>query len=443
MSFSDEFLTIKEFTMSENNEEVGKEFREFRKRHELMKQELEKIKKEEAQKNATSPDKVNLASRQPASPQNLPIPFHPQMQGMPPYPPQMHGMPPYPPQMHGMPPMQPPFPNFMFPDQTQIQKKMAPRKVNQQHKNYTESEIKDVQHFIQTLDSLKAFMQKFLDQENLVNEVTITSNDSLKEFTDLRFLMKSDHWPEAMEEGDIVHDNEEEKLHQAAAILSTLVKVDLLEKNVLQFGCKEGHVGYVAKTLFNTKKFVSYDIEKSDNWSKYCQDKSLIYSDKWSDIEKEGPYDAIIIHDIIDHAQEFEKSFQKIISVKNPTGKIFIRCHPWTSRHGCHTHLQVNKAFLHLIFSEDELFGMGIKPTLTNRLLDPLTAYHRLFKAAGLTIQNEKIMTREVELFFAHNPVILKRIKEKWNSSSNSEYASGIKFPREFMEIEFVDFTLI
>jgi hypothetical protein len=33
--------------MSENNEEVGKEFREFRKRHELMKQELEKIKKEE------------------------------------------------------------------------------------------------------------------------------------------------------------------------------------------------------------------------------------------------------------------------------------------------------------------------------------------------------------------------------------------------------------
>jgi hypothetical protein len=52
-------------------------------------------------------------------------------------------------------------------------------------------------------------------------------------------------------------------------------------------------------------------------------------------------------------------------------------------------------------------------------------------------------MTREVELFFAHNPVILKRIKEKWNSSSNSEYASGIKFPREFMEIEFVDFTLI
>jgi len=255
--------------MSENNEEVGKEFREFRKRHELMKQELEKIKKEEAQKNATSPDKVNLASRQPASPQNLPIPFHPQMQGMPPYPPQMHGMPPYPPQMQGMPPMQPPFPNFMFPDQTQIQKKMAPRKVNQQHKNYTESEIKDVQHFIQTLDSLKAFMQKFLDQENLVNEVTITSNDSLKEFTDLRFLMKSDHWPEAMEEGDIVHDNEEEKLHQAAAILSTLVKVDLLEKNVLQFGCKEGHVGYVAKTLFNTKKFVSYDIEKSDNWSKY------------------------------------------------------------------------------------------------------------------------------------------------------------------------------
>lgn len=324
-----------------------------------------------------------------------------------------------------------------------VQKKLLPRKIEHHHKNYTESEIRDVKHFIQILDSLKAFMQKFLDQENLVHEVNMTSNDVLKEFTDLRYLMKSSHWPEAMEEADIVHENEEEKLHHAASILANLVKIDLLDKKVLQFGCKEGHVGYVAQTIFNTKKFVSYDIEKNTNWEKYTKDESLIFTNKWSDAEKEGPYDVIIIHDIIDHAQEFEKSFQKIISVKNPTGKIFVRCHPWTSRHGCHTHLYANKAFLHLVFTEEELFRMGIVPTPANQLLDPLSAYRKLFQNAGLTIHNEKIVSREVELFFAHNPVILKRIKEKWKNSTNPEYASGVKFPREFMEIEFVDYTLI
>ena len=427
--------------MSENNndiEEVGKQFKEFKKKHELLKQELEK--------NKESTDKKEIVASLPLTqPQPYGMPFAPPQSFMPPqgFPPPVAGLPP---ELRNTPFGYGPGPVPYYPPvipQTPVvtTRTPAPQKSKKLYKNDYQNEIKTIKEFMQTLDSLKAFMQKFLDQETCMVNIQQTDDGALKEYTELRFLARSEYWPDAMDESEIVHENEEEKLHQAASILSTLVKSDLADKKVLHFGCKEGQTGYVGSTLFDTKLFVCYD-DHHDKWKSYSGE-NLIYTESWSEVQKHRPYDVIIVNDMIDHTQFFEESLRKMAAVKSSSGKIFVRCHPWASRHGCHLHKDLNKAFLHLVFSEDELYGMGLKPLLTTPLLDPITSYRKMFAASGLSITDERITTREVELFFVHNTAINRRIREKWANSSNYEYANGSKFPREYMEIEFVDFTLI
>lgn len=295
-------------------------------------------------------------------------------------------------------------------------------------------EIKTVRQFMTTLESMKRFMQKFLDQENALIEKPKNDTEQLRELTDLRILAKSDSWPLAMDESQLTQDTEEEKLHQAAKYINSVLKNRLNQKKVLDFGCKEGHLGYVASTLFDTSVMCCYDLQ-DQNWDHFDKSENLIFTTNWDFVIEKGPYDIININDVIDHAQEFGKTLEKIKEVKSEAGRLYIRCHPWTSRHGSHMENQLNKAFLHLVFTEDELYGMGVKPTQVVKLTNPILTYHELFKQAGFTVMREYIHRKSVELFFVHNPAILRRIKEKWKDSD--------KFPRETLEIEYIDFTLM
>ena len=303
-------------------------------------------------------------------------------------------------------------------------------------------EIKNVKQFISTLENMLVFMNRFLEQENALIAEPESNDEKLRELTELRILSKTGAWPEAIDESEIVGDNDEEKLHKAAAILNSLVTTDITDKKVLDFGCGEGHLCYVANNLFGTKKVAGYDIEEK-KWTNFKKDPNLIYTTKWSEIIENGPYDVIVINDVLDHAQNFENSLKKINEIKSEAGRIFIRCHPWTSRHGCHTHTTLNKAFIHLVFTENELYEMGIKSLKTQAFLNPIKSYKKMFQSVGLTIMRENIIKHDVELFFAHNPRILRRIKEKWQKSDDQDLANGKKFPREIMEIEYVDFTLM
>jgi hypothetical protein len=128
--------------------------------------------------------------------------------------------------------------------------------------------------------------------------------------------------------------------------------------------------------------------------------------------------------------------------VKAPNGRIYLRCHPWTSRHGTHLYKQLNRAYLHLVFDTDELFSMGLKETRTRNFLDPMTEYRKIIEEARLTISEEELVTHPVELFFTHEPAVLRRIKEQWKVSENKALAAGTQFPRDVLEIQFVDFIL-
>jgi hypothetical protein len=66
-----------------------------------------------------------------------------------------------------------------------------------------------------------------------------------------------------------------------------------------------------------------------------------------------------------------------------------------------------------------------------------------MIKEAGFSIVREETTTQPIEMFFTHTPEILRRIKSRWKNSEIAEYSSGVVFPREALEIQFIDFTLI
>jgi 2-polyprenyl-3-methyl-5-hydroxy-6-metoxy-1,4-benzoquinol methylase len=299
--------------------------------------------------------------------------------------------------------------------------------------------IETVTDCINQMHEMLNYLKKLAESEKALTPPPTTEKERIKELSNLRMLLNSNVWPEAVDEEYVTQNQKEEKVHRGAAILRTLVNTDLIEANILDFGTGDGYVAYVAANLFSPRQVIGYDITEGD-WEA-LKDNHLIFTTKWEEVVAKGPYDIIILNDILDHAGNVD--FTKIREVKSEAGRVFVRCHPWCSRHGAHAHESLNKAFVHLIFTEDEMYSMGIKTVPTQMLLDPLKAYKKLFQDAGLSVVRETVSRRDVEFFFIQNAPILRRIKEKWAKSEYAPYASGEEFPRELLEIEAVDFTLM
>lgn len=300
---------------------------------------------------------------------------------------------------------------------------------------------KTIKEYIRALEHIVQFMKNLLEEETKIIE---PPTDNVETLTNLRFLAKSDTWPKAVADDLLCGDDEDSKLARAAGIIQEFINVNLVEKNFLDFGCGEGHVPFVAATLSETKQTVGYDVS-NQNWSHFDEKniKNFLLTTNWEEVLSKGPYDVILVNDVLDHSGDPLKALQQIQKAKAPLGKILMRCHPWASRHGTHLYKQLNKAYLHLVFTPDEIYAMGLKETTTQPALDPISLYRTLIKEAGLTILKEDTITQPIEMFFTHNPEILRRIKDKWKTSTNPLLASGEEFPREILELQFADFTLI
>lgn len=286
-----------------------------------------------------------------------------------------------------------------------------------------QQKIKD---YILLLNDMSSFMSSLLDENIKLND---PSEESVVEFTNLRYLCKSNSWPLAVPENLICGETDDEKMARAHGILSEFVRDDLFDTNFLDFGCGEGHVVQLASNIFGCKKAVGYDI--SANWKP--QD-NIILTTNIEEVRANGPYDAILLNDVLDHCESPEDILTEIKSLKSNVGRIYLRIHPWTSRHASHLYRQLNKAYLHLVFSEDELYKMGLQPEKIYKTFDPLPFYESLFAKHDFRIFRQETITHPVELFFsAFNPVVARRITQHLNKSV---------FPREILEIQFLDFVL-
>lgn len=258
------------------------------------------------------------------------------------------------------------------------------------------------------------------------------------EFEQLKNLLNSEEWPEAVLDFQIVDENsEEEKMDRAEGIVDILINEELENKKILDFGCGEGHSAKYASTQEKTTS-VGYDLVKSEKskllWEN--EEENYLLTTNFEKVKEKGPYDIIMIYDVIDHCEDPINVLNQAKSLLSDNGKIYLRCHPWCGRHGGHLYREINKAFVHIIFSDEELKELGINEQEPNiKVTFPIAEYHKFIEQANLKIENEDVEYQDVEDFFVKNPIITKRLKNIINVKE--------KYPKHQTSQCFHDYILI
>lgn len=295
-------------------------------------------------------------------------------------------------------------------------------------------DVKKLKMHLKNVSEALDFFNQILDQESAISEERHDEKKELIEYNDLKRLLKQEIWPQAIENELIcLEEHEDDKLARAAEVCKDVFKTDLTNKKILDFGCGEGHSSYLLATLSDAEIVVGYDIEQ--NFKDFEQVENLLFSNDLQQVYDQNSYDIILAYDVLDHTDDIEKTMQLLKSLKKETGKIYLRCHPWTSRHATHIYKDLNKAYAHLIFSEDEFYQMGIKPGNAVWCNDPINFYKDLFRKNDLKIIQENITTQSFEFFFLTKPAILKRMKKNLKIEE--------KLPIDVLEIQFIDYLLI
>ena len=241
-------------------------------------------------------------------------------------------------------------------------------------------------------------------------------------------LIKSDDWPQAVDINLVCDEsNEKDKTERAESIVTLVINNAHYGKRVLDFGCGEGHVAdFMLK--YGASNVVGYDIQ-----NKFSNFEKVLLTTNWDIVEKNGPYDFINVYDVMDHLENINQieAFILLKSVLAEGGKIYVRYHPYMSRHGAHIYKHLNKAFAHIFLEEDEIKELVPVESMifTHAITFPQTSYSHFSKLAGLKTEASYNTTKKVEDFF-NNLSIQNYLKNKLKIS---------KFPIHAMTIEFID----
>lgn len=247
-------------------------------------------------------------------------------------------------------------------------------------------------------------------------------------------LLESDLWPIAVNPSLICEPTEEDKMVRAGTILETLITKKIKNLNFLDLGCGEGHTAIKAKE-FGAIKSVGYDIKKQGNLEWEKEEDGLLLTTKYENLIKRMPFDIILIYDVIDHIENDQvvSFLAKAKTLMNQKGTIYLRCHPFCSRHGGHIYNQLNKAFAHTILSNAELAVLGIKNDHPQeKIFKPMKIYERQISDAILKIRKRKITETPVENFFRKEP-LCSRILKNFDT---------LDFPEFQMKQDFIDYEL-
>lgn len=267
--------------------------------------------------------------------------------------------------------------------------------------------------------------EKLLEARRLIDEILSSLEDSPDDFREmpeapvqvrtesdelkvLKSLLDSPEWPEAVSSYRIADEGSEGDKEERAKSIVDIILPPLMGKKFLDLGCGEGHVARLASgdALFAA----GYDLERRGSLGWEERTDNLLLTTDLERVRNEGPYDVILIYDVLDHAENPLEVLFTAKSVLSEEGSIFLRCHPWCSRHGGHLYRKLNKAFAHLVFSEEELRGMGVECEVKQKVLQPMNHYSDMIREAGLSASQPEVEYREVERFFQENPLVKSRI---------------------------------
>lgn len=289
------------------------------------------------------------------------------------------------------------------------------------------------QELLLKLNQAKEILEADVETEPVVEVVTSQQFSSIDqslfspEGKVLLNLLQSDDWPEAVPDFLICSDTEDDKLERAEGILD-YIGVDYQNKKVLDFGCGEGHVSLKVSEFSSDS--LGYDIKSSGVLS-WEQDGRYLLTTDFSKVESYGPYDLVILYDVLDHCEDPVALLKQVKSVCRPTTEIFVRCHSFMSRHGGHLYRQLNKAWVHFFFTAEELSLMGLESDIVQKCYFPIANQKKWFKSAELNIKSEDIIKGIVEDFFK---------KEEFKPRIKNIYKGD--FPEWQMSQSFNDYVL-
>lgn len=255
----------------------------------------------------------------------------------------------------------------------------------------------------------------------------VKEDASEKEFQDLKNLL--DQWPPAVEPIYICDNNAEVRLDRADQILEMIIGKDTLAgKSFLDFGCGFGD-SISAALAKGCTKAMGYDIALESHTENLTTDFNVI--------KEHGPYDIIMIYDVLDHifSEDPVAVMRKVREVCKPETRIYVRCHPWSGRHGGHLYAEFNKAYAHLVFTEEELIRLGYTPQQVRKILFPLASYQEIFSKSEFTVEKE-ILLQEKEKDLFEFPLVKQRIMRHWGNTNLTS------FPDLQLSILFVDYIL-
>jgi len=283
-------------------------------------------------------------------------------------------------------------------------------------------------------------LESFDDSDSVGGEDRPASTFSeSSEFEYLKNLLCSEEWPEAVFPAQIADENSESDKKERAEGICAIMLPSLLGKKFLDFGCGEGHVA--KSTSKEAMLSVGYDlVVREGSKSLLEEDEKFILTSDFARVQELGPYDVVLLYDVIDHCVSESQSemLKKVASLLRDDGRIYMRCHPWCGRHGAHLYRKLNKAFVHLVLSEEELRSMGLESGGVIKTFAPLNDYNKSIELSGLKQESEpEIDIQEVEKFFKENDMVRERILKKWGIS---EWGGS---PPDFQMSQcFVDYVL-
>lgn len=198
-------------------------------------------------------------------------------------------------------------------------------------------------------------------------------------------------WPEAIFQELICQDNEEDKLDRASGILSFFIDEFVSNKKVLDFGCGEGHLVKIMSSSDNNAELcVGYDIVQSGKLSWENKQENHLLTTNFQKVIENAPYDIVVLYDVLDHCENPEEILNNIKSVCRNGTKVYVRCHPYTSRHGGHLYKDDNRAYLHLHEDKEGIF--------CNKM--DVFEYKNLFKKFSI-LESNTIYNKPERFFFS------------------------------------------
>jgi len=258
--------------------------------------------------------------------------------------------------------------------------------------------------------------------------------EDLNSFEILKNALLSDKWPVAVNPSLICDPNSDsDKKERGIGILELVIEDPIKDGKFLDFGCGEGHSVSESVEILGCALSVGYDIKQH----KWKDTENIKFTTSFEEVAALGPYDAILLFDVIDHVtgESPESLLKKASDLLSPNGRIYVRCHPWMSKHATHLYHKLNKAYVHLIFTEDEIAKLSdYVPEYIIKVTHPIATYSAYFKASNLKILSHRNIAEKVDPFFKI-PKITERIIANTGNKFN-------EFPEFQMGIQFIDFVL-